>query len=114
MDIEIAIALSIFTFFIALLIAYTVNYFSQLPAWSEIANYREKAISLMEEISSKGWPEKWEEEKTIPTQLGLAIDLYNKKIKVKENSGYNRIEEPVSLFISFDSYCENASWNNSV
>jgi hypothetical protein len=114
MNIEMTVAISIFIGFVAVMIAFAINYFSQAPFWGEIARYREKAISFIETISSKGWPEKWEEQNITPAQLGLSIDLYSVKVSVKEKSGYSRINEPVSVFVEFDPYCENKSWNNTV
>jgi hypothetical protein len=114
MNVEMAIAVSVFIGFVVAMIVFVINYFSQTPMWGEIARYREKAVSFIEAISSKGWPEKWEEQNIIPAQLGLSIDLYSVKVSVKEESGYSRINEPVSVFLEFDSFCENKSWNNTL
>lgn len=113
--IDVAIAVSIFLVLISIIIVRSVSFFSDLPNIFKISEYRNKAIRLFNSFfESKGNPKNWEEVDSIPTKLGLISDLYRTPVLVEETGGLNRTDEPITIQITFDEYCENKTWNNTI
>ncbi len=113
--IDFAIAVSVFLFFFTMTLILSTNYFSDISGLIKISEFRSVAEGISKLIFGiKGVPEDWE--KTLglnPVQLGLIGDLYRVPVLAKENSGYNRTNELVSVNIIFDEDCENKSWNDT-
>jgi len=114
--IDFAIAISIFLFFFTMVLILSTNYFSSAASLSRISELRSISEGLFKLFfGSEGVPEDWENDPGLnPVQLGLMGDLYRDSVLVKENSGYDRTNELVSIDLIFDENCENKSWNNSV
>jgi len=68
----------------------------------------------MNEIIAQGKPENWEKENILPSKIGLASSAYLIPILISDESGYNRVNEPIAQEIIFDEKCNNIAWNGSV
>lgn len=114
--IDFAIAVSIFLFFLTMVLILSTNYFSNISGLTKISEFRTVSEGYFKLLfSNKGIPEDWEKTLDLnPVQLGLIEDLYRIPVLVKETSGYNRNDELISVNLVFDENCENKAWNNSI
>ena len=113
--IDFTIAATIFLFFFAMVLIFSTNYFSNISGLAKTSEFRSITQGLFNLFfSGKGIPENWADTNLVPVQLGLIEDLYRTPVLVKENSGYDRINQLVSLNLIFDENCENKAWNTSI
>ena len=114
--VDFAIAVSLFLFFFIAIIMFTSNYFSRYSGLTKTSELKPVAESLFNILlKRKGIPENWDLNYSIsPVKLGLMQDLYMVPIVVKEDMGSNRINEPITVEITFDENCQNKSWNATV
>lgn len=114
MNVDLIIAVSIFIIFIGSVIVYLVNISAEGPQWTKLVEMRKTAVDFVNEIISRGDPESWEKEKIIPSTIGLASSYYVIPFLILENSGYDRLNEAVTLVVNFDSECIGLVWNESL
>jgi hypothetical protein len=113
--VPLAIGLGLFLIFLTITLLYSINYFTNIPASLKIEEFREKALSLLNQLfDSGGNPENWEETGQVPSQLGLILELYRIPITVRELGVSSRQNEPVILSLTFDDECQNKTWNNTI
>jgi hypothetical protein len=108
------IASSIFIIFISATFLYLLGFQKQEATWQTLLELRKRAIDLVNELLTKGSPENWEKESILPSKVGIASLAYLIPILISDNSGYNRINEPVAQEIVFDEDCKNLAWNGTV
>jgi hypothetical protein len=113
--IDLAIAIGVFLFFIALVMGLSVQYFVKAPTEADIEEYREIAMRLFEDFfSTTGFPENWEESDELPSELGLSGGLYKVSVVVEELGTDARSNETVIVNIIFDEECTNKVWNDTI
>jgi hypothetical protein len=114
LNVDLIVASSIFIIFISATFFYLFGFQKQEPFWQSLIELRKKASDLANEIISEGNPPDWNKEKIIPSKIGLASSAYLVPILISDNSGYNRINEPIAQEIVFDNDCKNLAWNGTV
>ena len=114
MNVDLIIATSLFVIFISSILIYISGYQGKEASWQFITDLRREANKLTDEIISQGNPPNWNKENVIPSKIGLASSVYSIPILVSDNSGYERINEPIVQEIVFDEDCKNIAWNGSV
>ena len=114
-NIDLPIALSIFLVFFVTTIVFAVNYVSKIPSLNKIDEFRSKAQDLYTMMfESEGIPEDWEKTGTIPAFPGVMTSVRKIPILINETNSSDRIDETISINITFDEDCENKAWNNTV
>jgi len=114
LNVDLIVASSIFIIFISVTFFYLFGFQKQGPSWQSLIELRKEASDLANEIISKGNPSDWNKENVIPSKIGLASSAYLIPILISDNSGYNRINEPIAQEIVFDNDCKNLAWNGTV
>jgi len=114
LNVDLIIATSLFVIFISSILIYISGYQGKEASWQFITDLRREANKLTDEIISQGNPPNWNKENVIPSKIGLASSAYSIPILVSDNSGYERINEPIVQEIVFDEDCKNIAWNGSV
>jgi hypothetical protein len=114
LNVDLIVASSIFIIFVATVFLYLFGFQKQVPSWQSSIELRKKAADLMNEIIAQGKPENWEKENILPSKIGLASSAYLIPILISDESGYNRVNEPIAQEIAFDEKCNNIAWNGSV
>ncbi len=113
-QVDFAIALGLFITFIALLVAYVINYVISFNSIATTSELRTVAYDFFNSLfGSKGQPTNWENSSTSPMKFGFSGDLYRTPILVTDTSGTNRTLT-VNASITFDFYCQSKAWNDSV
>jgi hypothetical protein len=108
------IASSIFIIFISATFLYLLGFQKQEATWQALLELRKRATDLVNELLTQGTPENWEKESILPSKVGIASLAYLIPILISDNSGYNRINEPIAQEIAFDEDCKNLAWNGTV
>jgi len=114
LNIDLIVAASIFLVFVSVTFFYILGYQKQTPQWQALVELRKKAMELTNEILTEGKPENWEKENVLPGKIGLTSSAFLIPIIVSDESGYERINEPVSIEVEFDVNCKNLAWKESV
>jgi len=114
LNVDLIVATGMFIIFISTLFVNLFALQKQLPSWQDVVDLRKRAIETTEEFLSMGSPENWEKENILPSKIGLASSAYLIPILISDNSGYNRVNEPIAQEIVFDENCNNIAWNGSV
>ena len=114
MNVDIIIAASIFIIFISYSFLYIMNLNSQGNPLLKSIEMKKQLNDFIGELTSKGNPENWNKMNVIPSTLGISSDVYVIPILVSDNSGVERINEPLVLNLNFDEDCKGIAWNGSV
>lgn len=114
-NIDFAVAVGLFFTFIAILMVYVLNYIGSYTGVASTSEMRTVAYNIYKALfGSGGIPENWENQNYTPVQIGLVADLYKIPIKIAESNGTARDNITINISVSFDRYCTNKTWNDSV
>ena len=106
MEVDFFIALAVFAFIITFVIFFISNYLTSIQA--NVAEYREKALGIANTLFSLISNESFE------TNPSLIESISRIPVVIIEKSGYNIINEPIYLNISFDANCTKKAAKNTV
>lgn len=113
--VDVAVGLGFFLFFLALVLMLSIQHFSQLPASTQISDYRDAAMQLFEQFfGTPGSPANWDVSGQAPSQLGLMTSVYYMPITVQEYGTAARVNEPVIVNLTLDDSCAGAVWNTTL
>jgi len=114
--VDVAVGIGMFILFFGLVLMLSINYLARTPIGGiVITEIREKAIKLFKQFfSTAGTPSNWEETGEIPSELGLITTIYRIPIAAEEKNVSGRVNEPVTIKLTFDDDCVNKAWNNTV
>jgi hypothetical protein len=114
-DVDFAVAVGLFFAFISILIIYLTNYMSSYIGLTSTSELRTVAYDYFSNLfTGKGIPSNWEQYAFTPVKVGLVTDLYRIPIVVTETNGTYRSNITINVSVSFDSSCQNKTWNNSI
>ncbi len=113
-QIDFAIAFFIMFMVVSFSMTYISNYFSrQTPPVSDdmknVMNYMKRLF-----FDSKGIPEDWETMNTTPVRIGLQDTTNRIPIILKDNSGVNKTNEEIDIYLALDEQCRYNVYNNSI
>jgi len=113
--VDLAVGLGFFLFFLAIVLMISIQHFVQTPAATKVEEYRDAAVNFFNKFfGTEGSPKNWEDTGQAPSELGLRAVLYKIPITVEEKGVAARLNEPVTLKLTFDDECSNKTWNNSL
>ncbi len=114
-DIDFAIAVGTFIIFLSVVIIYLTSYMSSFIGISSTSELRTVAYDYFNGLfTGKGIPANWEQNLFTPVKVGLATDLYRMPVIITETNGTFRNNITINVSISFDSSCQNKTWNSTV
>jgi len=114
-DVDFAVAVGTFFAFISVIIIYLTSYMSSYIGLTSTSELRTVAYDYFNGLfTGKGIPSNWEQYTFTPVKIGLTTDLYRIPIVVTETNGTYRNNIAINVSISFDSSCQNRTWNNSI
>jgi hypothetical protein len=114
LNVDLIIATSIFVIFISFIFIHILGYQSKELSRQSLVELKREAKKLANEIISQGNPPNWHKENVIPSKIGLSSSAFLIPILISDNSGYERINEPITQEIVFDEDCRNFAWNGTV
>jgi len=114
-QIDFAIAVGLFITFIVVLFLYISGYMSTYTGLISTSELRTVAYNIYNSLfGGKGIPESWEEGNYTPVKIGLITDLYRVPIILAETNGTDRGNVTINITLSFDTKCENKTWNSTI
>jgi hypothetical protein len=114
-DIDFAVAVGTFIAFLSVLIIYLTSYMSSFIGLTSTSELRTVAYDYFNGLfTGKGVPTNWEQYTFAPVKIGLTADLYRIPLVVTETNGTLRNNITINVSVSFDSSCQNKTWNNTV
>jgi hypothetical protein len=114
-QVDFAVAVGLFITFIVILFAYLTGYMTSYVGMLSASELRSIAYNIHKSLfGSEGVPENWQDYDITPVKVGLLTNLYRIPIVVRETSGIDRELVTMNISLSFDSACENKTWNTTV
>ncbi len=114
-DIDFAVAVGTFIAFLSVLIIYLTSYMSSFIGLTSTSELRTVAYDYFNGLfTGKGVPATWDQYSFAPVKVGLTSDLYRLPVVVTETNGTLRSNITINVSVSFDSSCQNKTWNNTV
>ena len=105
MDVTFLVAVSLFIFFLSLILISSINYFTQTPESATVIELRDKVKNLFDVFfGTRG----------ITTAERATVDLYRIALLLEEKNGTARTNEAVAVSTEFDDACNIIAWNDTV
>lgn len=113
--VDLAIATGLFFVFVALILSFVLNYYSNFQGILQDSELRTSAANLNNVFfGGKGVPTDWETRSATPARIGLLNDLYRLPVILTTTNGSDFNNATVNFTLTFDPNCLNTTREKTI